>query len=68
MAHPPARPTGAGRSSPPGWSAAEQLTTPGNNTWPAADGGVVVFTTDRAATRTQHDVTQEVHQLRAHGR
>ncbi|MFG1704149.1 CehA/McbA family metallohydrolase [Nonomuraea sp. M3C6] len=47
-----------------GWTAAEQLTTPGNNTWPAADRGVVVFTTDRSATRTQRDVTQEVHLLR----
>ncbi|MFI7611129.1 CehA/McbA family metallohydrolase [Nonomuraea terrae] len=48
-----------------GWSAAEQLTTPGNNTWPAADRGVVVFTTDRSATRTQRDATQEVYALRA---
>ncbi|MEO3868771.1 CehA/McbA family metallohydrolase [Nonomuraea sp. B12E4] len=47
-----------------GWTAAEQLTTPGNNTWPATDRGVVVFTTDRSATRTQRDVTQEVHLLR----
>jgi hypothetical protein len=44
-----------------GWSQAEQVTTRGNNTWPALDRGVVVFTSDRAATRTQRDGTQQVH-------
>ncbi|MYS23890.1 MULTISPECIES: CehA/McbA family metallohydrolase [unclassified Streptomyces] len=43
-----------------GWSAARQVTTRGNNTWPAAHSGVVVFTTDRAARRPQRDATQQV--------
>ncbi|MFJ9029494.1 CehA/McbA family metallohydrolase [Streptomyces sp. NPDC102274] len=44
-----------------GWSAARQVTTRGNNTWPALHQGVVVFTSDRAATRTQRDWTQQIH-------
>lgn len=44
-----------------GWSAAEQVTTRGNNTWPALDRGVVVFASDRAATRPQRDRTQQVY-------
>lgn len=43
-----------------GWSAVHQVSTRGNNTWPAVHGGVVVFTSDRGATRTQRDVTQQV--------
>ncbi|WP_432935615.1 CehA/McbA family metallohydrolase [Kribbella sp. CA-253562] len=48
----------AGRT---GWSAPVQLSTAGNNTWPAVDQGVVAFTTDRAAERDQRDRTQQVH-------
>jgi hypothetical protein len=44
-----------------GWSEPVQLTTRGNNTFPAAGGGFVVFTTDRGATRTQRDGTQQVY-------
>ncbi|WP_236060994.1 CehA/McbA family metallohydrolase [Actinacidiphila acididurans] len=44
-----------------GWSPAAQVTTRGNNTWPALDRGVVVFTSDRAATRLQRDRTHEVY-------
>ncbi|WP_211193136.1 CehA/McbA family metallohydrolase [Actinoplanes sp. TBRC 11911] len=43
-----------------GWSAAVQLTTRGNATWPALDKGSVVFTTDRRAERVQRDHTQEI--------
>ncbi|WP_055586705.1 CehA/McbA family metallohydrolase [Peterkaempfera griseoplana] len=46
------------------WSAAEQVTTRGNNTWPALHAGTVVFTTDRGATRLQRDVTQQVYRAR----
>ncbi|WNO69356.1 CehA/McbA family metallohydrolase [Streptomyces sp. AM2-3-1] len=44
-----------------GWSEAQQVTTRGNNTWPALDQGVMVCTSDRAATRTQRDRTQQVY-------
>ncbi|MFJ4467344.1 CehA/McbA family metallohydrolase [Streptomyces sp. NPDC089424] len=47
-----------------GWTTAKQLTTLGNNTWAAAAQGVVVFTSDRAATRTQRDRTQQIYLLR----
>ncbi|MFC4034303.1 CehA/McbA family metallohydrolase [Streptomyces polygonati] len=43
-----------------GWSAGQQVTTRGNNTWPAAHRGVVVFTSDRGAGRAQRDATQQV--------
>ncbi|MFD3457662.1 CehA/McbA family metallohydrolase [Streptomyces sp. NPDC058691] len=46
------------------WSDAEQVTTLGNNTWPALHHGTVVFTTDRGATRTQRDVTQQIYRTR----
>jgi hypothetical protein len=46
-----------------GWTAPTQLTAAGNNTWPAADHGIVVFTSDRAAERTQRDWTQQVYIL-----
>jgi hypothetical protein len=42
-----------------GWSAATEVTRLGNATYPAADGGVVAFTSDRSAT-TQRDGTQQV--------
>jgi hypothetical protein len=48
------------------WSAAEQVTTRGNNTWPAVHQGVVVFTSDRAATRTQRDWTQQIYTVKLH--
>lgn len=48
-----------------GWSAPVQLTTRGNNTFPSASGGFVVFTTDRQAVRTQRDGTQQVYLDRA---
>ncbi|MDX3098351.1 CehA/McbA family metallohydrolase [Streptomyces sp. ME19-03-3] len=43
-----------------GWSAATQVSRQGNNTWPALHRGVVVFTSDRGATRTQRDQTQQI--------
>jgi hypothetical protein len=42
-----------------------QLTTRGNNTWPAVDQGLVVFTSDRAADRTQRDWTQQIYRVQA---
>ncbi|MFI5611869.1 CehA/McbA family metallohydrolase [Amycolatopsis sp. NPDC051903] len=56
------------RLTPAGWSAPVQLTKPGNATFPAASGGVVVFTSDRGATRGQRDATQQVHLLDTGGR
>jgi hypothetical protein len=47
-----------------GWSPAVQVTTRGNNTWPALHRGVVVFTSDRAAKRTQRDATQQVYTVK----
>ncbi|WP_405771082.1 CehA/McbA family metallohydrolase [Actinacidiphila glaucinigra] len=43
-----------------GWSKATQVSHRGNNTWPALHRGVVVFTSDRGATRTQRDETQQI--------
>jgi hypothetical protein len=43
------------------WSEATQVTTRGNNTWPAVSSGTVVFTSDRAAARPQRDWTQQVY-------
>jgi hypothetical protein len=48
-----------------GWSEPVQLTTEGNNTFPATDDGFVVFTTDRGATRTQRDATQQIYLMEA---
>jgi hypothetical protein len=48
-----------------GWSAPAQLTTLGNNAFPATGGGFTVFTTDRGATRTQRDGTQQVYLIDA---
>ncbi len=47
-----------------GWTPPRQLTTLGNGTFPSLGGGFVVFTSDRAATRTQRDPTQQVYLLR----
>ncbi|MFJ9033746.1 hypothetical protein ACIRQP_35695 [Streptomyces sp. NPDC102274] len=41
-----------------------QLSTRGNNTWAAVQFGLVVFTSDRASTRTQRDWTQQVYSVR----
>ena len=46
-----------------GWTAPQQLTSLGNGTFPSLGGGFVVFTSDRAATRTQRDPTQQVYLL-----
>ncbi|MDX2647685.1 CehA/McbA family metallohydrolase [Streptomyces sp. PA03-1a] len=43
-----------------GWSDATQVSHQGNSTWPALHRGVVVFTSDRGATRTQRDETQQI--------
>ncbi|MFG1625476.1 CehA/McbA family metallohydrolase [Kribbella sp. NPDC049227] len=43
-----------------GWSPATQVSHRGNNTWPAVHRGIVVFTSDRGATRTQRDHTQQI--------
>jgi hypothetical protein len=51
----------AGR--PRGWTAPTQLSIAGNETWPAADQGIVVFTSDRQAERTQRDHTQQIYLL-----
>ncbi|QRP50098.1 CehA/McbA family metallohydrolase [Amycolatopsis sp. FDAARGOS 1241] len=56
------------RLTPAGWSAPAQVTKPANATFPAASGGVVVFTSDRGATRGQRDGTQQVHLLDTGGR
>lgn len=47
-----------------GWTAPAQLSVPGNGTWPAADRGVVVFTSDRGAARPQRDHTQQIYLTR----
>jgi hypothetical protein len=47
-----------------GWTGPTQLTVSGNGTWPAADQGVVIFTSDRQAERTQRDWTQQIYLLR----
>jgi hypothetical protein len=52
------------RDSRSGWTPAVQLSTQGNGTWPAVDGGTVVFTSDRGAVRTQRDETQQVFLIR----
>jgi hypothetical protein len=44
-----------------GWTAPVQLTTLGNGTFPSIGNGFVVFTSDRAATRTQRDGTQQIY-------
>jgi hypothetical protein len=47
-----------------GWSDPTQISIGGNGTWPAVDRGVVVFTSDRKAARTQRDRTQQVYLTR----
>ncbi|MFD0736429.1 CehA/McbA family metallohydrolase [Planotetraspora mira] len=47
-----------------GWTAPVQLSTLGNGTFPSAGDGFVVFTSDRRATRTQRDGTQQIFLLR----
>lgn len=42
------------------WSDGVQVTLPGNSTYPAVDGGLVVFTSDRNAIGGQRDGTQQV--------
>ncbi|AWS43538.1 hypothetical protein DKM19_21305 [Streptosporangium sp. 'caverna'] len=44
-----------------GWTPPVQLTTLGNGTFPSIGHGFVVFTSDRAATRTQRDGTQQIY-------
>jgi hypothetical protein len=46
-----------------GWTGATQLSIAGNGTWPAVDQGVVVFTSDRRAQRTQRDWDQQIYLL-----
>jgi hypothetical protein len=48
-----------------GWTEPTRLTTGGNGTWPAVDKGVVVFTSDRRAARSQRDWTQQIYLIRA---
>jgi hypothetical protein len=47
-----------------GWSAGNVLPSLGNNTWPALDGGVLVFASTRNAQRLQRDHTQQVFYLK----
>jgi hypothetical protein len=49
------------------WSPATQLTSLGNATLPALSHGLVVFTSDRQAGRTQRDPTESIFVLRADG-
>ncbi|GIH15770.1 CehA/McbA family metallohydrolase [Rugosimonospora africana] len=48
-----------------GWTEPARLTIAGNGTWPAVSAGVVVFTSDRRATRSQRDGTQQVYLIHA---
>ncbi|MEV4812137.1 CehA/McbA family metallohydrolase [Micromonospora avicenniae] len=52
------------RRNPSGWTPPLQVSTLGNNTWPAVDKGAVVFTSDRRAARSQRDRTQEIYLVR----
>lgn len=47
-----------------GWSPGTVLPSPGNNTWPALDGGALVFASTRNAQRLQRDRTQQIFYLR----
>lgn len=47
------------------WSAAVPLTSAGNASWPAISQGIVVFTTDRLASRAQRDPSQAIFAVRA---
>jgi hypothetical protein len=47
-----------------GWSAGALLPGKGNNTWPATDGGAMVFASTRDAKRLQRDRTQGVFVLK----
>ena len=49
------------RLGAPGWTPPVQVSTLGNNSWPAVDKGTVVFTSDRRAERSQRDRTQEIY-------
>lgn len=42
------------------WTAANLLRSRGNNTWPALDGGSLVFASTRNAARPQRDPTQQI--------
>jgi len=43
-----------------GWGEAKMLGGTGNCTWPSADKGIVAFTSDGAAERTQRDITHQI--------
>jgi hypothetical protein len=47
------------------WSAAVPLTGAGNASWPAISRGIVVFTTDRLASRGQRDPSEAIFAVRA---
>jgi hypothetical protein len=47
-------------SSAGAWSAGRLVLGRGNNTWPAFDGGLIVFATTRSASRLQRDHTQQI--------
>jgi hypothetical protein len=49
------------------WSSATQLTSVDNATWPALSHGLVVFTSDRQASRAQRDPTLGIFALQADG-
>ncbi|MGY4653440.1 CehA/McbA family metallohydrolase [Mycobacterium sp. URHB0021] len=44
-----------------GWGEPKMLGGTGNCTWPSADKGIVAFTSDGAAERTQRDITHQVY-------
>ena len=43
-----------------GWGEPKMLGGTGNCTWPSADKGIVAFTSDGAAERTQRDITHQI--------
>ena len=47
------------------WAAAELISAPGNNTWPATAQGEIVFASTRRALRLQRDPTQQIYWLPA---
>lgn len=47
------------------WAEAKLINSRGINTWPATDGGAIVFASTRNATRLQRDRTQQVYLLQS---
>lgn len=47
------------------WKDAKLIPSPGVNTWPATDGGQIIFASTRKAARQQRDRTQQIFLLKA---